>query len=141
MEEKSATSTTMLLPTPQILTILSLRNVFILSESRSQIDTWNRMEAFLGRLLKNKLLLPLVIEEQLLNVLKEEWPRDMLQRLASCLQGVVDSWRKSSELGRSDETEDFSQILDWLVWFVKQPDPDEFDSDNDIDLDAFPELC
>ena len=55
------------------------------------------------------------------------------------LTGVVDSWRHSVDLGRSDETEDFSQILDWLVWFLEQPD--EFNSDNDIDLDAFPELC
>ena len=128
------------LPTPQVLTILSSRNVFILSESRAQMETWNRMEAFLGRLLKNRLLLPLVVEEQLLNVLKEDWPKDMLSRFASCLQGVVDSWKKSSGSPRSDETEDFSQILEWLVWFMNQPD--DFDSDNNDldDLDAFPAL-
>ena len=82
-----------------ILTVISPRNFTILSESQSQIETWNKLEAFIGRLLKKKLLLPLVLEEQLLSVLKEEWPSDMLKRFASCLQGVVDSWRRSPEIG------------------------------------------
>ena len=139
IEGRSVAENSLQLPTPQMLTILSSRNIFILSKSRAQIDTWNRMEAFLGRLLKNRLLLPLLVEEQLLNVLKEDWPRDMLSRFASCLQGVVDSWKKSTGLSRTEETEDFSQILEWLVWFMNQPD--EYGSDNDIDdLDAFPAL-
>ena len=139
IEGRSVAANSLQLPTPQMLTILSSRNIFILSKSRAQIDTWNRMEAFLGRLLKNRLLLPLLVEEQLLNVLKEDWPSDMLSRFASCLQGVVDSWKKSTGLSRTEETEDFSQILEWLVWFMNQPD--EYGSDNDIDdLDAFPAL-
>ena len=87
------------LTSTNILTVISPRNLTLLSESQSQIDTWKRLEAFIGRLLKQRLLIPLVLEEQVLSVLKEEWPSDVLKRFASCLQGVVDSWRISSEIG------------------------------------------
>ena len=126
------------LPSSNIITMISPKNFALLLESElkhgKSIETWNRFEAFLGRLLKHKLVLPLVLEEQCLNIVKEEWPCDMLKRFASYLQGAIDSWRRSP-----GETKDFPLILDWLVWFVQEPD--EFGSDNDLDnLENFPEL-
>ena len=140
------TKTPLQLPSPELLTIISHRNLMLLSEGQCQMETWNRLEAFLGRLLKEKLIFPLILEEQLLSILrpsgKTEVDLDMsnatLKRFASCLQGVVDSWRKCSL--QIDEEEDFSQILEWLIWFVQQPE--DLSSDNEFDnLDDFPVLC
>ena len=138
------TKTPLSLPSPEFLTIISHRNLMLLSEGQCQMETWNRLEAFLGRLLKEKLIFPLILEEQLLSILRPSGKTEVdldisnatLKRFASCLQGVVDSWRKCSLL---DEEEDFSQILEWLIWFVQQPE--DLSSDNEFDnLDDFPIL-
>ena len=62
--------------------------------------------------------------------------QELLQRLASCMKGVVESWTvacvQAKGMPRDEATEDFAQVLDWLVMFWQK-------SENDFD-ENFPEL-
>ena len=62
------------------------------------------------------------------------WFQTMLQRFASMLQSVIESWKRANPT--SDPSEHFSQILDWIIWFLQNASVDE-GIDN---LDEFPEL-
>lgn len=114
-------------PPPQLMSILSPRNLTILGRSRKPIDTWSRFENLLIRLLKAQLILPVVLEDQSIRILKSNWPKEVLCRLSSCLNGVVSSLKSRP---------DFDQhFLDWTVWFYS-----ELTDDFEDDEDSFPPL-
>ncbi len=116
--------------------ILSLQNIYQMGFSPDPRDSWFRMEALIVRLCKAELILPLVLEDQCLALTRMEWPQSVLERLASCLQGVVDSWKKHvSAGGFTEQEEEFPQLIDWLIWFWSSPEGgDNFEED-------FPDLC
>ena len=115
-------------------TLLSIRNLQIFIKSPSPKRTWDKFEAFVNRLLKYGLISPIEIEDQCFAIVKEEWPKDLLERFGSFLQGVIDSWKKRNP--NLDEIHNFTQdfeTLEWLSWFLNT---DEFEND----INDFPEL-
>ena len=60
------------------INVLCPRNMVLFGQSTSPRETWSRLESFLSRLLKNKLLIPITLEAQCLNLLKQEWPKVIL---------------------------------------------------------------
>lgn len=125
-------------PPCQLSTFLSPRNIELLGKSNTPNATWDKMEAFMGRLLKGSLFLPIALEDQCLSVLKREWPTDLLRRLGSCLKGIIESWKITVGTSTSDEDLfNFTQeFLDWFAWIFANMACDELD-DN---LDNFPAL-
>ena len=116
-------------------TLLSIRNLQIFIKSPSPKRTWDKFEAFVYRLLKYGLISPIEIEDQCFAIVKEEWPKDLLERFGSFLQGVIDSWKKRNP-NNLDEFRNFTQdfeTLEWLSWFLNT---DEFEND----INDFPEL-
>lgn len=124
-------------PTP-LATLFSSRNLGLLHKSTNPNATWDKMEHFLGRLLKSSLILPIGLEDQCLVILKKEWPEDLLRRLGSCLKGVIDSWKKQGHARQREDLLNFTQeFLDWFAWLLTSLNEDDLE-DN---LDNFPELC
>lgn len=108
--------------------------VHLLELSRDRAATWSRVEHLLGRVLRAGLLPPLALEDQCVQLLRLEWSAAALARMASCFQGVVESWRKSG----ADRDQDFDQVMDWVLWFWANPEG----GDELIDLDKdFPMLA
>ena len=64
----------------QLMSILSPRNVVLLGNSPSPKATWDKMELFLGRLLKANLIIPLALEDTALQILRTEWPTVCLSK-------------------------------------------------------------
>ncbi len=61
--------------TDDVSCILSPMTLPILARSRQPRATWNKMEAFVGRLLKHELLLPMTFEGMCIELLRHEWPK------------------------------------------------------------------
>ena len=123
-----------------IATLFSSRNLRLLTKGPQPKLAWDKFEAFTGRLLASRLLLPICLEEQCLVLLKNnkgnrrQLPDETLKRLGSCLESIIQSWKKSARRGSDlmNFTEDF---LDWFAWiFTNMNIEEEFD-DSD-----FPEL-
>ena len=82
------------MPPAPIVTLLSARNLHLFSQSPCAKVTWDKLEAFIGRMLGYGIMLPIGLESQCFQIAKEDWPRDLLKRLGSCLTGVMESWKK-----------------------------------------------
>jgi len=127
-------------PPQQLFSIMSSRNIRLLAASKSPLDSWNKMEYLLGRLLRHGVILPIVLEDECLQFLKQTWPPEVLQRFGSCIKGVVDTYKRELATtcgGGGGVSQDFNQeFLEWIAWFVAEAAADELE-DN---LDNFPEL-
>lgn len=133
-------------PPAPLVSLISSRNLYMLSKSTNPNVTWDKFEAFMGRLLQSGLLLPIVLEDQCLVILKKEWPQDQLRRLGSCLKGVIESWKRKNPVpptagGGASNTDllNFTEeFLDWFAWIFSNM---ACDDDLEVDsLDSFPEL-
>ncbi|CAB4063935.1 CDAN1 [Lepeophtheirus salmonis] len=89
----------------QIMTILCPRNMVLLGQSTQPFLTWQRLERLLYSLLKSKILIPLALEDQCIQLLKQEWPEAILKKFASSLRGVVLFWKDSNLHSRSNDDE------------------------------------
>lgn len=123
-------------PTP-LATLLSVRNFGIFNKSPNPKATWDKLEHLIGRLLKSGLLLPIGLEDQILPLLKKDWPENLLKRLGSCLQGVIDSWKKEGIPRSQEELKNFTpEFLDWFAWFLMNNEENGLEDS----LENFPEL-
>ncbi len=126
-------------PPAPVATLLSSRNFSILSNSPNPNATWDKLESFMGRLLASGLMLPICLEEQCLVILKKEWPNDLLRRLGSCLNGVIDSWQKKGmQRSREDLLNFTEEFLSWFAWLMSEIGGG--DDGLDDSLENFPEL-
>lgn len=57
-----------------LISILSSTNLENFSRSQNPSLTWNKLEHFLNRLLKAGIIVPMILEDQCLELLREEWP-------------------------------------------------------------------
>ena len=60
-------------PPQQLLSILSPRNLTILSRSGKPYETWAKFENLLSRLLRLRLVPALALEDQCIRILRTEW--------------------------------------------------------------------
>jgi len=105
------------------VSLLSSFHADILNSSRNSVEAWSRLEFFLIRLVKAELCPPVAFEQQCLAMFRrEDWSTYDLKRMASCIDGVLTSLKKSSPQNFSVE------LLDWLINFVKQKQG-EFEED------------
>ncbi|XP_040566396.1 codanin-1 [Lepeophtheirus salmonis] len=119
----------------QIMTILCPRNMVLLGQSTQPFLTWQRLERLLYSLLKSKILIPLALEDQCIQLLKQEWPEAILKKFASSLRGVVLFWKDSNLHSRSNDDEiEFVQLMEWIVWYCSSAE------DYTPDKQEFPEL-
>ena len=119
-----------LMPPQQLFSVLSARNVELLAASKTPTESWNKLEYLIGRLLKHRLILPIVLEDECLQFMKHQWEPEVLQRFGSCLTGITDSYKRESG-------ESFNQeFLDWIAWFIGQVATDELENN----LENFPLL-
>ena len=126
-------------PPTALATLFSSRNLALLKQSSNSNLTWDKFEHLIGRLLKSGLILPINLEEQCLIVLKKDWPEDTLRRLGSCLNGVIDSWRKTNIKTNHDSADllNFTdEFLEWFAWIFSNM----ANGDLDDSLENFPEL-
>ena len=98
-----------------LATLFSPRNLHLLSQSRHLDETWTQLDYFTGRLLRSGLLLPKVLQDQCLELLRKELPDDALKRFGMFLRSVVDSWQKTPH--EKSEFMDFTdELLDWFPY-------------------------
>eukprot|EP00095_Tigriopus_kingsejongensis_P002251 maker-scaffold478_size161223-snap-gene-0.25 protein:Tk02251 transcript:maker-scaffold478_size161223-snap-gene-0.25-mRNA-1 annotation:"PREDICTED: codanin-1" len=103
-------------PPRELASLLSTANFACFNRSPEASTTWYRMEHFLNRLLKAGLVAPLVLEDQCMQLLRSEWPEELLKKFASCMKSVVETYKLENQ-NRDDEEGDFSDLLDWMLWF------------------------
>jgi codanin-1 len=92
------------------------RNVYILSICKSPNLSWSKFESFLLNMLSKQIVSPLIIENDCLWTLKEEWDDSVLNRFASCLKSIVNFNQINGKNG------DMLDTIDWLSWFCSQSD-------------------
>ena len=61
--------------TEKILHFLSSQNLATFARGHDQVATFQRLEAFLSRLLRSGIIPPLVLEDQCMAILHHEWPK------------------------------------------------------------------
>ena len=117
-------------------TLFSRRNLQLLGRSSNPSLTWQKMEHFIGRLLKHHLIFMDPIQKQCLDLMQtnstflEEYPPHLKKRFGSCLKGVYDTWKKNNK--QNDVDDDWT---DWLGWIFCS-----IDDENDFNNVDFPEL-
>lgn len=109
----------------QLSLLLSARNVSLMAHSAQRSSAWAKLEALLGRLLAAGVVPTIAFEAQTMQLLRQQWPREILNPLASCLRGVLESWRRTS--GKSDS--EFYDLVEWVAWFFSSLEEDLDGSD------------
>ena len=123
-------------PLVPIGTLFSRRNLQLLGRSCYPNLTWDKMEHFIGRLLKHHLMFMFHLRDQCLDLMQtnstflEGYPPHLKKRFGSCLKGVYDTWKKNNK--QNDVDDDWT---DWLGWIFCS-----IDDENDFNNIDFPEL-
>jgi len=109
---------------PQLSSLVSPRNLVLVAQSPNHLASWAMFQSLVSSVLAANLVPALVLEDQCLQLIRQEWPWEHLKQLSGCLRGVVEGWRD-----RQGDYGDFSEIMDWVVWFDGQ--------EEDMGLDGF----
>lgn len=109
---------------PQLSSIMCPRNLVLLAQSSEPGVTWSLYQCLVSAVLSAGLVPALVLEDQCLQMLRQEWPRELLQRIAGCFRRVVEVWRD-----KHGANQDFSELMEWVLWFEGQG--------QDLGLDGF----
>ena len=129
-------------PLVPIGTLFSRRNLYLLGRSSNPYSTWDRMEHFIGRLLKYHLIFMFHLRDQCLDLMQtnstflEEYPTHLKKQFGSCLKGVYETWKRNNKHNDEDDDEFWT---DWLSWVICSIDDD--DIENDFNYIDFPDLC
>ena len=128
-------------PPVSICTLFSRRNLHLLGRSSNPSLTWDKMEHFIGRLLKHLWKNMAHLHDQCLALMQpnstflEEYPPHLKKRFGSCLKGVYETWKKNNKHNYEDDDDAF--WTDWFGWAICSIDDDIENDFNNID---FPEL-
>lgn len=88
-----------------------------LSRTDSPIASWLKFEFLLKRMLKAKVISFVDVEEESLAVLKCDWNANLLNKLASVLQALVDTVRLDATATRATIS---PEIVEWLSWICAE---------------------
>ncbi|KAH9419157.1 Codanin 1 [Dermatophagoides pteronyssinus] len=109
--------------------------LYMINLSKSPAASWSKWESFLQRMIRSSVYDFSTLEEDVMAVLKNEWPQPLLTRLASMLQSLVDFVEKNnlfrhsisfpSESHPINHPHVRTEIINWLAWICKNQNLEE----------------
>ena len=98
---------------------------YMIDRSKSPAASWLNWELLLRRMIRSSIYDMATLEEDVMAVLKNEWPQSLLTRLANMIQSLLEFVRQNnlphksislSSGSHSYDNDDHLQIIDWLAW-------------------------
>lgn len=102
--------------------IISTHILETVHSSCNRSKSWLKYETLLDRALALDILTPSSVEDAVLPILKENLPNDLLTSFASCLNSVVESFKRRKP---NEEQDEFLEILQWVSWLFSTLDDED----------------
>ncbi|ODN01171.1 Protein disks lost [Orchesella cincta] len=100
--------------------IINSRNLLLLSKSGGSRDSWIKLGSITQLLISEGLIRADDLEQQCLELLRDDWPDSVQKRISEFLTIVLETFQQRAE-GYSES----AQVLDWVAWICSgQPDQD-----------------
>jgi len=103
--------------------LISLSVLQNLHKADSQLLTWIKYEILLIHLIKERIYEPKTMANEILALTKSDLPSNVATKFSSVLQSCLKYCREVNK-GRMDEEEEekWTEIIDWMSWFICDED-------------------
>lgn len=100
--------------------IINPRNLMLLTKSENPRDSWIKLGSVTQQLINEGMINAADLEQQCLELLREEWPDEIHKKIFEFLTIVLETFRE-----REEWHSESAQVLDWVAWLCSgQPDQD-----------------
>lgn len=106
--------------------LVTVENLSLLNQSKSQLMTWLKYELLLIQLIKEQIYEPKTMANETLVIVKSELGTQIASKFSSVLNTCVKHCRESNRHNVDEEEEEkWCEIIDWMSWFIVS-DEDSF---------------